>query len=236
MEEKQLIKEIERLKEIRPSRDWVFNVKNEILGQKPEYKIDWLSVFTFVPRHKLAFAVLTVIFVIVGVFGFTQNSLPGEFFYPVKKAVEQAQINILSAQTERAGLKLELVNKRLSDVVKIAEAHQAGNLDSAMKEFKSSAIEAAQNLNEIKDPEKVAMEVKKIEESRQNLEALGIIVGETEELDNALAELVEREIKDLESRALSSVQTELIGEAKGYFEAGDYGQALETVLKISQTQ
>lgn len=234
MNEKQLIKEIKRLKEIKPSKDWVFSVKDEILGQELEHKTDWLSVFTFVPRHKMAFATLTIVFVLVGVFGWAQSSLPGEFFYPMKKAVERAQINLLSAQTERPNLKLELVSKRLSDIAEIAETNHGTKLASAVEEFRVSTIEAAEGLKTVENTEKVVMEVKRIEAGRQSLEALGIMVGETEELDNALAELVERELKDLKNRALNEAQTEFLKQAQTYYESGGYSQALENILRASQ--
>lgn len=233
MTEEKLIQKIKELREIKPSQDWVVRVKKEIFSREPEHKINWLSVFTFVPRHKLAFATLTVIFVLVGVFGWAQSSLPGEFFYPVKKVVERAQIN-LSAQTERPKLQLELANKRLSDIAKIVDTNQITKLAQAVGEFQATVSEAAQDLAIAKDPKKVIQEVQKLEENRKKVEALGVMVGEMEELENVLARITEREIKDLESRTLSEEQLELLEKAKQDYEAGNYSQALETVLIISQ--
>lgn len=245
MNEEKLIEKIKQLKEIKPNKDWVFQLKKEIFSQEVEPKIDWLSVFTFVPRHKLAFATLTVVFVLIGVFGFAQNSLPGEFLYPVKKVVEMAQIN-LAAKEQKPRLQLELANKRLADIAKIAEANEAKKLAPAVEEFQASVSQAAKNLTEIAKTEiaepgrttkiskEVVLEVQKLEEQKQKIEDLGIIVGKTEELNDALAQLVEREIKDLEGRALTESQQELLLEAKETSENGNYSQALETILKASQ--
>lgn len=233
MNEEKLIEKLKELKEIKPNRDWVFLVKKELFKEELEHKLDWASIFTFFPRHKLAFATLTVIFVLVGVFGWAQNSLPGEFFYPVKKVVEKAQIN-LSAQSQRSKLQLELANKRLSDIAKIIETNQVTKLAQAVQEFQVTVSEAAHNLAAAKDAKEVIPEVQKLEENKRKIEALGVMVGEMEELENVLAQLTEREIEDLETRTLSEEQLELLAKAKEDYKSGNYSQALETILRVSQ--
>jgi len=62
---------------------------------------------------------------------------------------------------------------------------------------------------------------------------LGVVIGESEELDNALSQLVGREIKDLKNRTLTEDQEKLLAEAKEDFEAGNFNEALEKIWLLS---
>ena len=44
---------------------------------------------------------------------------------------------------------------------------------------------------------------------------------------------MEKEIKDLENRALTEEQQKLLEEAQSYYDKGDYSQALEKILLLS---
>ena len=61
-------------------------------------------------------------------------------------------------------------------------------------------------------------------------------VGETKELNEALSQLVEREIKDLEDRSLNIEQQDLLEKAKTSYQEKDFTQALETILLLSYPQ
>ena len=85
--EKQLVAKLKQLKEIKPSENWVCFVKDQILNEKtPVYKKEAEFNFSFISfikdlqrgerfvfRHKPAFAFLTVLLTLIGVFGFAQN-------------------------------------------------------------------------------------------------------------------------------------------------------------------
>jgi len=227
--EKELIGKIGELRQIRPRKDWVVLTKSQILGEEPKV--------LFFPFFKPVLATVTAFGILLGIFSLAQNSLPGDILYPIKKITEKSQAVFVS-ETEKPQLNLELVNKRLEELTKIAQTNQVKKLAPAISEFQAKASEAAENLVKVKEPdvEKIVAQTKKLEENKQKVEALGVVLGETEKLDNALAQLVEREIKELESQSLSEVQQEILEGAKEDFKIGDYNQALEKILLLSYPQ
>jgi len=230
--EADLVKKIQELKKIKPRKDWVVLTKSQILGEADR---GWASI-SFFPFWKPALATVSALGILFGLFVFSQNSLPGDILYSIKKITEKSQAVFVS-ETERPQLNLELANKRLEELTKIAQTNQVKKLAPAISEFQAKAVEAAENLAKTKKPdvEKIVVQTKKLEENKQKVESLGVVLPseESEQLDNAISQLVEREIKELEGQSLNEVQQEIFEGAKEDFKAGNYSQALEKILILS---
>jgi len=232
MTEVELIKKIKRLKEIKPRKDWVLLTKSQVL----DFKRERLSFFAVLGRLVLQPRMVSVFFVILGlflsVFSFAQNSLPGDLLYPIKKIAEKGQA-IFVSEANKPKVQLEQANKRLEELAKIAAENQTPKLAPALDEFQNSVNEAAKNL---KKSQKVTKEIvdqtKKLIEKREEVKTLGIVVGGGE-LDDALSQIVENEIKDLEKRTLTEDQEKLLKEAKESFDAGNLTGALEKILQMN---
>ena len=234
MMEKELIGKLRKLRQIQPNRDWVSLTKTQILGQEPR--------FTFFPYFKPAFAGLVTVFILLSVFGygFVKNSLPGDLLYVIKKVAHEGQA-IFVSESEKPAFQLKLANQRLEDLTKAP----AKNLAPTISEFQANISEAAKTLSKIdattSNPaviKKIVEETKKLEENKEKVESLGVVIGGTEELEEALIPYykveAERRIKDLENRSLTEGQQKLLEEAKEEFEAGNYDQALEKIWILSQ--
>lgn len=233
MTENELIQKIQALKEIKPREDWVSLTKSRILEEGSvvgeRFSINWRWVLGTV----IVFGVLC------GIFVFSQNSLPGDFLYPIKKITEKSQV-IFIPPDEEPIFQLKLANERLEDLTRAP----ARNLAPTINEFQASLTQATENLVKIIESttsqpiiiKKIVEETKKLKENKKKVEALGIVVesGEVEKLDSTIAKLVEREIKDLEDRSLTQKQQALLKEAKKAFERGDYSQALIKILYLTQ--
>jgi hypothetical protein len=227
--EKELIGKIRGLRQIRPRKDWVVLTKSRILGEEPKV--------LFFPFFKPALATITTLGILFGVFSLAQNSLPGDILYPIKKIAEKSQAVFVSEE-ELPKYNLEIANKRLEELTKIAETNQVKKLAPAIEEYQASVVKAAENLAKIKEPEKALDAGKKIVELKMfegEIKSLGVVLPseESEKLDNAISQLVEREIKELESQSLTEEQQTLLGEVKEDFEVGNYTQALEKILFLS---
>jgi len=227
MNEKELIGKIRELRQIKPRKDWVVLTKSQILGEEKKYT----SLFFFRP----VYASLIVVFILFGLFGISQNSLPGDLLYSIKKISEKSQAVFVS-EKELPKYNLEIANKRLEELNEIAQTNQVKKLAPAISEFQANVSEAAKNLANVKgqDVEKIVAQTKKLEETKKKVEEVLATKIETEEYDNALAQLVEREIQDLEERTLTEEQTATLREAKADFEAGNYSDALIKILSLSQ--
>ncbi len=252
MTEPDVIAKIRELRQIKPRKDWVLLTKERILGKEEIARdrvsgnfsfIDFLKEIQrgerFIFQHKPAFATLLSLTILIGLFGFVQNSLPGDALFSIKKITEQSQAVFVS-EKEQPKRNLELVNKRLDDLTKIAQTNAVKNLAPAINEFQASVSKAAESLTKT-DTKKdlqvvkvIALEVKKLAEKTDKIKSLGVEIGENKELDNALAKIVEEEIKDLEARNLMEDQKDLLTKAKEDYQQGNYSQALEKILILSQ--
>ena len=104
MTEKQLIAKIKELQQIKPSNDWVILTKKQILEEeKPVSDFSFISFIReiqrgerFIFQHKPAFATFLVLAILFGLFGFAQNSVPGDTLFSIKKITEKSQTVFIS--------------------------------------------------------------------------------------------------------------------------------------------
>jgi hypothetical protein len=243
MTEKDLIQNLKGLRQEKPNQEWVSLTRQRIFSQEPEeQKMDFV-LFTPFFRYKLAMAPVIAVLTIIGLFGFAQNTTPGNFFFQFKKVTETAQVS-LSSGAEKSSAYVRLANKRLEELNQIAGTSQVQNLSQTIKEFQTNITEATKNLSAMDvnaDSDAIkefVAETRKLEENRLKVETvLGAKVGDTQEFESALLQLekqmAEYLIIDLDSRTLSEGDQTLLTEAKTYFEAGDYSQSLEKIWLLS---
>ena len=247
MNDRELISRIQLLNEIKPRQDWVVSVKNQILGQEQvdrgRASINLENVFEgLIARmffqFKPALVPVMALVLLIGMLGFAENSLPGDPLYSMKKAAEKGEAVFFVSEQELPQYKLEVANRRLEELSKIAKINQVKKLAPAIAEFQANIAEAADNLSKAKgiNMKEIVVETRKIEENKQKVEALGIVVGETKNLDDAMKQLVEREMKTLENQILTEAQEGILAEAKESYEAGQYSQALEKILLLSYSE
>jgi len=230
MTENELIGKIRELRQIKPRKDWVILTKSQILGEE---KPVFAPFFIFRP----VYAGVLFVFILLGLFGTAQNALPGDLLYPIKKIVEKSRVVFIS-EADKPKADLELANKRLEELNQIAQNNDVRKLAPAINEFQASISQAAKNLTTSKgaDVKGIVAETQKLEENKKKAESLGVVVGGTEELENAYKILAEREIENLENSSLTEKQEEVLKEAKDYFENGDFTNALIKAVGASQTR
>ena len=144
MREKDLIKQLKGLKEIKPRKDWVLLTKSQILSEPGRELETKISVF----HWKLAFAPMISVFIVIGLFGFANTTVPGDFLFPFKKAAEIAQVG-LSSGAEKSGVHLKLANRRLEELSSIAEVNKVRSLAPTIKEFQDNMTEAVNGLSQM---------------------------------------------------------------------------------------
>ncbi|MBI3631471.1 MAG: hypothetical protein HY219_01215 [Candidatus Staskawiczbacteria bacterium] len=253
MQEKQLINKLQELQQIKPRKDWAILVKNQILEPKfsaqtpaiqQAQKEQSLGLLRILPaliyQRKLAYAFATLSFIMIGMFGFAQYTMPGDALFSVRKMTEKSQA--FMSQENQLKNNFEVANKRLSDLAQVVKDNKVQNIAPAIREFQASISEATKNLTgnaEQRDPQsikEIAVQVKKIEDSKKELQTYGVDLGATQEskdLNDALAPLVQREIDDLEKTTLTEDQQKTMQEAKDLYADGKYTDALEKILTIN---
>jgi hypothetical protein len=175
------------------------------------------------------------LFIVVfsGLFGFAQNSVPGDSLFALKRFTEQSQA-VFIADSYQSIHNLEIAGKRLDDLTKIAQHNDVKNLASAITEYNETVSKAAQGLSQADNVEDVALEVKRLQEKEDVVRSFGIEISDNKDLDDALAKIVKRELKDLKDKELTEEQELIVADIEQDVEAGDYSSALEKVLLIEK--
>jgi len=247
MTEKDLIRKIKTLDEIKPDKDWAVLTKKQILGEFEPRKQGILEIFQTLPRvsfgYKLSyrpvFVSLAVLLVLVGVFGLSQKALPGDLLFPVKMLTEKGEL-LFIPKNQLAKTQLEIANRRLQELRLVAEENKIRNLATAINEFQGSVNKAAVQIKSLNDSPKltkeIILEARKIAENKAKVESLGVVMDDTQDLNQALSALVEREIKDLEQRSLTEDQAKILVQVRDDFEAGNLEKALENLLLLTYPQ
>jgi hypothetical protein len=228
IQEKELICRLKEMRSIEPSKDWVsFNKRELFKGEEQGF-----SFLALKPAFAGVFAFL-MIFGIAG-YGMVKNSMPGDLLYSVRKAAHFGESIFVSDQ-DKTAFQLSLANDRLEDLVKASSK----NLTPTMNEFEANISEAVRTLGTMSVStsssatiEKIVKETKKLEENKEKVEALGVVLSgkQTSDLNEALKKIVGDLIADLEERALADGQAEILAQMKEIFEQEKYYQALELYL------
>ena len=233
MTEKELIRQLKALRDIKPNKDWVVFARKEIIGEeKPRYQ--------FFLKPAFALSILGIF--ILSSFALAQNSLPGDTLYPLKKITERARLS-LASQNEKPKIQLELTAERLRELKQIAKENKIGKLKPAIAEVNQTIPETAKTIQKIvkekqniKNVREIVKKVDEIEKTKKEVQALGIVVGDDslEKSSQELRkELVEEELKDLENRSLTADQENLLKKAQEYYQEENYSKALETIFYLS---
>ena len=234
MTEAELIKKIKTLKEIKPRKDWVVLTKTQILGNvevRPQ-------PFLF-PFFKPAYAGLFLFLLLIGLAEFSQGALPGDPLYSLKRISERTQ-SVFVSKEEQPKLQLELTNKRLEELNKVAEANQVKRLAPALNEFETTKIAAKKEVvNSIKNKsEKEAIKVAKdiapkladLNEKEKKVYATLNIESTEGTEQTAEKAVVEILIKDAKNSTLTEEQKSDLVKVEEYYKSGDYQEALNLFM------
>ena len=174
---------------------------------------------------------LLLVFVLGGVtLQVSKSSLPGDALFTVRSAIEKATLS-----------NLELAQKRMGDLQKIAQENKVKNLSETIKEFKANVGEVSRNVALLVDKEpgkalQAGMELVQLQKDKAAIEQiLGTAMDgdAAQELKSATKYLVENELEDLLTRTLTEEQQGLLEEGIMAYQAEDYETALEKVWMIS---
>ncbi len=240
--EKQLIEQIIALKEIKPRKEWAVLLKSQILIEKrveanvinqPEAKsvgiLDILSSIFF--QRKLAYSFAVVLLMILGAFGFAQNTVPGDLLFPVKKIAEQSQ----AALTGHTGIKQNVVflNNRINDLVQVTREGKDNNVSSAINEIKANATELVKDLKD--NPTSDSQTLKDIAVGLKTLATVsGTDLTNSPGIEDLYQTVVQQQIGELEKVTLTDGQKVTLEEIKNLYDQEKYTDALEEILLINQ--
>lgn len=238
--EKQLIESLKQLKEIKPRKEWAILLKSEILNSKletnPKSKIlisktvsDFGLRISSLFSRKLAYSFATLVFVIIGIIGFAEYTVPGDLFFPVKKLSEQSQAALAGQSVLRQDV--AALSNRINDLAQVAKEGKKDNIPSAISEINANAKDLAQSLkdNPIKDQKTLA----KIANSLKTLANVpGTDLTASQDVKDLYRAVVQNQIADLQKTTLTDEQKIVFTDAEELYDQGKYADALEKILLI----
>jgi len=207
MEEKDLIRQLKAMREIKPRKDWVVLAKSQIIGEESYEK----RVSFGLPAFNWKWAFVPVLAVLlVAVFLAFNLSAPADEIKVAEEPVKTPE----PTKPEKMAETIKKTKELMGTVGQLTED-----------------IKATPEL-----AEGAAEEVAKIEEEIIRLGQLLAVLQEQaekdKEADQELEKQVEYLISDLENRTLTEEQAVLLESAKAEAEAGNFNQALEKLLEI----
>ncbi|MCH7541517.1 hypothetical protein IH981_01935 [Patescibacteria group bacterium] len=141
-EDKQkIINKLQTLRQVNPSQDFIGRFKTNLvyaLSPRQSQRAPLLAA------RAVAFTILFIFFISSGTIYASQNSLPGQFLYPVKKTLEAVQIRLTADPQERANLQIQLTDKRLAEIQKLSKKQSSG-LEKATTEYEKAVGAALEN-------------------------------------------------------------------------------------------
>jgi hypothetical protein len=242
MTEKELISKLKELKKIQPSKEWVLYTKRKILTKETNREKDFFPSFLFFfkqfffqPKRALIFSSFILIGLLFAITGFAQNSLPGDFLFPLKKITEKSYY-LLMPESKKPDFLLSINEKRLAELDIIARSGQTKSLFPAINEVEETRKETAKEVSKVvkeKGGEEAVKSIKKYVHNKEKaMQVFGILgieskTSQEEEDEKLYAEFL---IKDWEKRALNENQELLLKEAKNLFEKEEFSAVLDLLI------
>jgi len=236
MEEKQLIKKIKELRQIKPNKDWVFLTKNQILGEKEEIKTRQFSFnWLFSPIRRPAFVLRGTIAAAI--------ILTGAFFYLY-------YLNSQSLQLPLSNFSQQSKKSSLQDKNLVASLQ---NLQFSLNQISSSL----NNLKNSRNPREVLVmteiakatvrngaglikQIKQKSSSRKVLTSLNQVQASIEDVQKSSLEVqkatIESLINDLKQRSLQEEDENRLQKAVEYYNEGKIAESMILLMRIGKNE
>lgn len=224
MEEKDLIRKIQLLKQVKPKEDWVIFCRSRLafrlemerkrgLLNKDLFALREVFAFWRVKQPGLAFKAAYALILVLGVILVSgalvalaaMNSAPGSPLYPVKLVIEKARVSASFSDEGRLQLRTEIADKRLQELKEVVN-----NQDSA----EQKAQKLAQVMDSIKDQlTTINNQLPKAgakTESKKAVAAAKIVSQKADQVGKALAnakEALPTDNPDLNTKIAETTQT-----------------------------
>lgn len=201
-----IIKELGKLREVKPAEDFLAKNRNALLTILEKDVVKESNVFAIANdkkmwydlREKVLYKLLKpagVLFLAlsvitgggIGMSFASQNTIPGDIFYPVKLTIEKAQVSLKTTEEGKVKLEVEFAGRRLEELNKVKASEIKGNKKESQKtkivldNFKKNIETVKDRLDKMKEREftketgdVVDMVEKKTLEYTKTLENIGV--------------------------------------------------------------
>ena len=226
----QLIKKIKKLRQIRPSREWVNLTKKEILGEIDEKRENQLVGWLFTPIRKPAFVVRTIMVAVLILAGsffylyYLNSQIPQISFSNLNFFQNQENGNLI-ASLQELETSLNKITFSLNNLKNLKDPRQALAVTEVVRVTANNGQNLLKGMKEKASSKKVLAALTEVENSFQEL-------GETS--SNVQIEIIESLFEDLAQRTLTKDDQNRLQKAKDYYNEGKIEQAMILLMKIGE--
>jgi hypothetical protein len=247
--DQEIINQIRVLKEIKPEMEWAILAKQRIMGlEAVEQKLSLVNLFrNFTYQYRVAFAGILLVGLAGGTIAASQNALPGEPLYAVKRTAENG-LAMITGNRGTPEANLRLATKRLEEINLISQKNLVKNLPQAFKEYETAKTAAKKEVAALikKNPSQAGAIVKQVALTMQDIDnrekqVYGVLGLEqnTNSVDGSAdanydKTIVESLINYFKKDAvLSDSQNSDLAKVKELYDAGNYSGAIDYYLNSS---
>lgn len=167
--DKFVIKKIKELKKVEPDSSWLSKQKSFLLSEisqnqeikrKPSLVLPLFN-FNILKILKPSFAIALAVIVLLSSFGTfglisaSQNSLPGDFLYPVKTAFEQTQLTLTPGEVSKTKLSIKFANQRMDEFTQLLDKpdkpDKKENLEKTVQKFTAQMVSVEESIGKLKE-------------------------------------------------------------------------------------
>jgi hypothetical protein len=163
-----VVRKLKRMRRIEPDSSWLSSQKDFILSEisqsqkeqkerKPSLVLPLFN-FNILKILKPNFAVALVVIILVsslatvGAISFAQNSLPGDFLYPVKTAFEKTQFTFTPSQEGKTKLSIKLATQRMDEFTQLVDKpEKKEDVEKTVKKFTEQLVSVQENIDKLKE-------------------------------------------------------------------------------------
>ena len=247
--DQKIINQIRNLRDIKPDADWVILAKARVMGQvNIEQKLSFIGLLkNFTLQYRMALSGLVLIGLASGAFVASQNALPGEPLYALKKGTEKGWAIFVGA-SKSPEANLQLAAKRLEEISLISQKNLVKNLPVAFKEYNSAKTTAKKEMaaKVLENPNQAGNIVKQASAAMKNIDsrekqiygALGLDENATS-TDNGIESDYDKTIAGSlinyfkKDAILSDQQNNDLKKVKELYDSGNYKEAIDYYLGSS---
>lgn len=227
-----LVKKLKSLKRVQPNSSWLESQRSFLLSEinrqentkkepslvLPLFNFNILKILK--PNFAIALAIIILITSLgtVGTISMAQNSLPGDFLYPVKTALEKTQFTFASSEETKTKLSIKFAEHRMDEFTQLIDKpEKKQDIERTVENLTNQLVVAKKNINKLKEKNiEKATEVAKIIKAQTSLYEETLIKGSEQ-----LAYVIPEDKEDLKqnidqaveaNKALKEASEELIRE------------------------
>lgn len=161
-----IVRKIRQLKRVQPDSSWLLSQKNFLLSEisreqkekrepslvLPLFNFNILKIFKPSFAIALGIIILATSFITIGVISASQNSLSGDFLYPLKTAFEKTQLTFTAGEINKTKLSIKFATQRMDEFTQLIDkSEDKEQIEKTVKNFTDQLLTVQESIDKLKE-------------------------------------------------------------------------------------